>query len=171
MAYATRADIETSFGVQLTGMVVDHGQNVIEDAEDALTALVDAGADQVDIDAAQATLDLAIANKEPNADATIQRNLDSAAATIDGYIKPRYTQVWTTPPPMLRMLNEIIAVYWMALAADWRTDEMKERYTQALDTLKKIRDGDINLSGGETEEPLTTPTQTGTIVLGRWNRQ
>ncbi len=170
MPYATRDDIEATYGVQITQMVVDHGLNVIEDAEDTLNDLVSAGADQVDIDNAQDALDLAIANKEPSAEATITKNLEIGAAKIDGFIKARYPHVWTTPPTLLKTLNETIAVYWMALAADWRTDEMKERYKDALETLADIRDGKIDLTGGETQDETVEPVQTGLITLGKWSR-
>lgn len=172
MAYATRENIEETYGEQITQMVIDHGLNAIEEAEDELQELNDAGASAEDIAAAEAILASAVANLDANTEATITRNLNSAADTIDSYIVSRYPQEWVTPPGLLRTLNETIAVYWMSLSADWRTDEMKERYNEAIKTLQGIRDAKIDLTGGvavEVEIPATPST--GLITMSRWNRQ
>lgn len=171
MAYATKADIETKYGDQITTMIVDHGRDLIELAEDDLNDAIANNQPQSIIDDLTLALTDAQANLQTNADETIDRNLTDAQGFIDGYIKARYPRDWVTLPPLLRSLNVDIAVYYMSLSADWRTDEMKERHKQAVKSLEEIRDGLIDLIGEMVaSEEETTVTYTGGIGIGNWVR-
>lgn len=171
MAYATKADIEIKYGDELTEMVVDHYREATEQAEDALNAAIEAGQDQSIIDSLTATYTAAQASEQTKADATINQNLTDAAARIDGYIKTRYPYTWTTPPSLIKSINIDLAVYEVALSADWRTDEMAKRAKTAVETLEMIRDGLISLTDGETEDETAPAGTTGPMIYGTWSRR
>ena len=173
MVYATREDIEVKYGKDLTTMIADHGLSIVEIAEDEMNDAIANSQPQEIIDTKTLTYTTALANYQAEADATIDNNLDDGAATIDAYVKSRYPRAWVTPPTLFKPLNIDLAVYELALAADWRTDEMRDRYDRAIKTLEQIRDGFIDLDGvmEELEEGESEAINTGWFMIGSWKRK
>ena len=171
MAYATKADIEIKYGDQITTMIVDHGYDLVELAEDNLNNAIENSQPQTIIDQLTSAYTDAQATYQTKADNTVDTNLEDAAGVIDGYIKARYPRSWITVPSLLRPPNVDIAVYYMSLSADWRTDEMEARYKIAIETLEGIRDGLIDLQGEmEPLEDGETGAVSGGIRIGTWVR-
>lgn len=173
MAYATKADIEIKYGKDLTTMVADHGLSLVEIAEDEMNEAIAASQPVEVIDAKTLSYTTALADYEAEADATITQNLDDGASLIDSYVRSRYPRAWDTVPSRFKPLNIDLAVYELALAADWRTDEMRIRYEMAIKTLEQIRDGLIDLDGvmEELEEGETEAINTGGFMIGSWTRK
>lgn len=78
-------------------------------------------------------------------DAVVTKGLDSASALIDGYISARYSLPLPTIPQFLRELCVDIAIYRMALTHGRRTEEMRQRYEDAILMLKDISTGKAGL--------------------------
>lgn len=171
MAYATKTDIEIAYGKGLTTMIIDHGQDLIEDAQDSLDDATNTNQPQTIIDDLTTALIDAQNHQLTAAETTIQSNLDAAASIIDSHIKSRYPRAWTVVPVLLKSINVDIAVHRMSLSADWRTDEMTSRYKIAKKYLEDIRDGLLDLIGEmEASEDSTAPAVTGGISIGQWVR-
>lgn len=77
-----------------------------------------------------------------------ERALTDATAEIDGYLAARYRLPVTDTPRVLSVLCTDIARY--RLQKGVATDQARQRYEDALGTLKQIARGEINL-------PLATP--------------
>ena len=173
MVYATREDIEVKYGKDLTTMIADHGLSIVEIAEDEMNDAIANSQPQEVIDAKTLTYTTALANYQTEADATIDQNLDDGAALIDDYLRSRYPRPWAVVPTRLKAINVDLAVYELALAADWRTDEMTTRYERAIKLLESIRDGLVDLDGEmeELEEGETEAINTGGFMIGSWKRK
>lgn len=171
MAYATKADIEQTYP-DITLLVADQQENIVQDAEDALNDAIDANQPQTIIDDLTTAYTDAQNTAQTKADAVIDQHLVFAKDEIDLYIKSRYPRNWVTVPSTLKRLSVDIAVYKMPIEADWRTVEMEKRYKLALDTLDKIQNGTLDLHDGEMEvlEDDLTPAVTGSITVGQWVR-
>lgn len=170
MAYATKADIEQTYP-EITVLVVDQQENLVQDAEDALNDAIAVSQPQSIIDDLTAAYTDAQNTAQTNADAVINQHLEFAKDEIDLYIKSRYPRPWVTVPSTLKRLSVDIAVYKMPIEADWRTDEMEKRYKFAIETLEKIQKGMLDLHDGEmeaTEEE--TLVNTGGLQTGTWAR-
>lgn len=171
MAYATKADIEQTYP-DITLLVADQQENIVQDAEDALNDAIEANQPQNLIDGLTTAYTDAQNTAQTKADAVIAQHLLFAKDEIDLYIKGRYPRDWVTVPSTLKRLSVDIAVYKMPIEADWRTDEMEKRYKLALDTLDKIQNGILDLHDGEMGvlEDGSTPAVTGGISIGQWVR-
>lgn len=172
MAYATKADIEQTYP-EITILVVDQQENLVQDAEDALNDAIAANQPQSIIDGLTAAYTDAQNTAQTNADAVIDQHLSFAKDEIDLYIKSRYPRTWATVPSTLKRLSVDIAVYKMPIEADWRTDEMEKRYKFAIETLEKIQNGMLDLHDGEMEaleEDEEIPINTGGMQIGTWAR-
>lgn len=77
--------------------------------------------------------------------ASIEAALDAASAEIDTYLGIRYTVPLASAPPYIRQICVDITVYRLALDIAPRTEEMRLRYVDAINYLKAIADGKINL--------------------------
>jgi phage gp36-like protein len=171
MSYATKSDIEAKYGGQITEMIADHGFDLVELAETAMNDAIAADQSQTIIDDLETAYLAQQATYQTDADNTIDTNLEDASGFIDGYIKTRYPRNWIGTPPLLRSLNVDIAVYYMSLSADWRTEEMKVRYDAAVKTLENIRDNLVDLLGEmEPAEDEETVIVSGGIGVGSWVR-
>ena len=71
--------------------------------------------------------------------------LDAASAEIDTYLGTRYTVPLTTVPPYIRQICVDITVYRLALDVGPRTEEMRLRYQDAIEYLKSISAGSMDL--------------------------
>jgi phage gp36-like protein len=95
--------------------------------------------------------------------------LDAASAEIDTYIGNRYTVPLTAPPPYIRQVCVDITVYRLALDVGPRTDEMRLRYKDAIEYLRDVSKGTIDLpvTGGTDPGGGTgNPAGTGARVIG-----
>lgn len=101
--------------------------------------------------------------------AAVARALASAKGEIDTFLHVRYTLPLTEVPEHLKTLCIDIAVYRLALSAAVMTDEVKERYKNAIDTLKLIAAGKAALVFAPVAPaPGETPLPSGpqAIVVG-----
>lgn len=97
--------------------------------------------------------------------------LESSSAEIDTYLGMRYVVPLETPPPYIKQVCVDITVYRLALDIGPRTEEMRLRYKDAIDYLKMVSKGEIDLpvtsggSGGSTPGS-SNGVGTGARVLG-----
>lgn len=82
----------------------------------------------------------------------VEAALDAASAEIDTYLGNRYTVPLVAPPPYIRQVCVDITVYRLALDVGPRTEEMRLRYKDAIEYLRAVAKGDIDLplTGGST---------------------
>jgi phage gp36-like protein len=94
--------------------------------------------------------------------------LQSASDEIDTYLGGRYTVPLETPPPYIRQICVDIAVYRLALDIGPRTEEMRLRYTDAINYLKSLAKGDLDLpvTGGEGGGGSGTGAGTNARIIG-----
>jgi phage gp36-like protein len=173
MAYAAKEDIEQTYP-EITTLVNDQSENIVQDAEEALNNAIAASHPQSIIDDLTTAYTDAQNTAETKANAVISQHLDFAQDEIDLYIKSRYPRTWVTVPSTLKRLSVDIAVYKMPIEADWRTDEMEKRYKLAIETLEKIQNGMLDLHDGEMEaleEDEIAPINTGAMQIGSWVRR
>jgi len=78
-------------------------------------------------------------------DAKVTRGLEAATAEIDSYIADRYPLPLSTTPDVLRNMCVDIATYKLSQTADALTDEIRERYKDAIKWLDKVNTGKISL--------------------------
>lgn len=94
----------------------------------------------------------------------IDRALDDASAEIDGYIGRVYDLPLVEPyPVLLRRLACDVAIYRMSGTIAPLTDEKRRRYDDALRTLERIAEGDMDIGlgvGGEAQA-VTSPVEHG----------
>lgn len=74
-------------------------------------------------------------------DAKIARALDSASGVIDGYLSVRYSLPLPTTPATLKDACVAIAVYRLASDPGALTDDMRQRYEDAIAFLKDVAKG------------------------------
>jgi phage gp36-like protein len=95
--------------------------------------------------------------------AVLQTAQQDAYDTINGYIQGRYDIPLATPPNAILLAESDLARYF--LYDDNTTEVIKRRYDAALDYLKSIRDGKINL-GPVGGAPAPSPVGTPQVVTG-----
>lgn len=71
--------------------------------------------------------------------------LEKAAAEIDSYIGDRYPLPLATVPARLRDICVDIATYKFSQTADVLTDEIRQRYDDAVKWLDKVSSGRVSL--------------------------
>jgi phage gp36-like protein len=76
--------------------------------------------------------------------AVVTRALDDTDAMIDGYLFGRYALPLAAPPPVLRDLAQVIAIY--KLHRDSASDKITADYNGALKTLALIANGTVRLN-------------------------
>lgn len=99
--------------------------------------------------------------------AAIARALSAASDEIDSHIGVRYGLPLAAVPGMLRQLAVDIACYRLAQTADVLTEELRQRYEDAVALLRRIAEGKATLvfppaepgDGGEGEEPADNSPQ------------
>ena len=77
--------------------------------------------------------------------------LEDADAVINGYLASKYALPLTTVPPMLEILACDIARYRLASVINV-TEQIKDRYDQAITYLEKVARGTISLGVDSTGE-------------------
>lgn len=92
--------------------------------------------------------------------AAIARALTSASDEIDSHVAVRYPLPLAAVPGILRQLAVDIAVYRLAQTADVLTEEIRQRYEDAIAHLRRIAEGKAALvfppiAPGEGEEGET----------------
>lgn len=92
--------------------------------------------------------------------AVLGRALADADAEIDAYLGSRYTLPLTSLPPVLPRMAADIARY--RLYDDRATDSVRERYSDALKTLRDIASGLVKLDAGVTPVPVA-PTSVAVV--------
>jgi len=75
----------------------------------------------------------------------IDRALQGADEICDAYLSSQYTVPVTPVPGIVRTCAINIAVYNIALGVTTRTTEMRQRYEDAIEHLKRIAKGDVGL--------------------------
>ena len=70
--------------------------------------------------------------------------LAAASSLIDSHLK-NYPRPIPNPPEFIRQTCIDIAVYWTANTADLVSDEMRKRFDDARETLKRISNGEIDI--------------------------
>jgi phage gp36-like protein len=105
--------------------------------------------------------------------AVVQRGLDSAQGLIDGALEGKYTLPLNGTSNLLRELAIDIAVYKICLVRSVRTNEMRQRYDDAMSILDKIAAGKQGIaltppsdgSGtGTGTAPGSAPTMVGRSI-------
>ncbi|PJN94870.1 DUF1320 domain-containing protein [Amaricoccus sp. HAR-UPW-R2A-40] len=90
--------------------------------------------------------------------AAITRALTAAADEIDSHLAVRYPLPLASTPGILRQLSVDVAVYRLAQTADVLTEEVRQRYEDAVAHLRRLAEGKAALvfppsAPGEGEEP------------------
>ena len=100
--------------------------------------------------------------------------LDDASSEIDTYLAGRYALPLDPAPKMLTGLCCDIARYRLCGGETVMTDEIRQRYKDAVSFLKLVASGDVTLganAAGVVAEPANSiQFVTGTRVFGRENR-
>jgi len=94
-------------------------------------------------------------------DAVLTRAIDDAGATIDGYLKVRYTLPLSTTPPLLRALAQDLIFY--RLHVHGAPEEARDRNRDAIRQLEGLSKGTLRLdvAGAEPAAPGERPQVTG----------
>ena len=133
MPYATQSDLETRFGATEIRQLGDRGAADPEDEE---------------------------AEPVPSAAEVIDAALDDASQEIDGYIAVRYTLPLSETPALLTRLCCDIARY--RLWSDDATDQIRQRYEDAVTLLTRLSSGSVQLGLSATD--ATSPATPGSRV-------
>jgi phage gp36-like protein len=83
----------------------------------------------------------------------IQAAIDAAGGIIDAYLTTKYTLPIANPPQILKQLCIDIVVYRLALFPVSRTDEMRQRYEDAISFLKQLASGTAALPLSNIVDP------------------
>lgn len=83
--------------------------------------------------------------------AAIDRALNDATATVDGYVSARHSLPLAIVPPLLRALAMDLAIHRLALRPGHMTDEIEARAKEARKTLEAIGAGRSGLGLPSTE--------------------
>ncbi len=97
--------------------------------------------DLADAYGADRVLMLATKDDGTRDEAKIARALDSASGVIDGYLSVRYSLPLPTTPATLKDACVAIAVYRLASDPGALTDDMRQRYEDAIAFLKDVAKG------------------------------
>lgn len=93
---------------------------------------------------------------EPD-EAAIEKALESASGTIDSYLSGRYTLPLSDPPIQLRTIAIDIALYqMMRLRSQGDIEDARKRYEDAIDFLKMVAKGVVNI-GPATDPESSEP--------------
>ncbi len=84
-------------------------------------------------------------------EAAIEKALADAAQEMDPYLAVKHTLPLVDPPELLVRLSVDIALYRMVSDALGNTEERRQRYDDAVKTLKSIASGTMVLDIEETE--------------------
>lgn len=86
-------------------------------------------------------------------DVWIEEALKTADAEINGRLSRRYVLPLLTVPDMLRAIAITIAFYWLADRDQQATNLLEERYQRAIDQLKEIASGKLDLGLPTPDQP------------------
>jgi len=117
---------------------------------------------------AEALITLADRDGDGVADAElVERALGDATAEIDSYLAGRYTLPLPTVPVVLVRLACDLAVY--RITSDYGrglTDEIRQRFEDAISWLKRAASGDVSLGLPPQQEPAQATSVPG-LVSGK----
>lgn len=99
-------------------------------------------------------------------DAVLQQALADAAAEIDGYLAGRYSLPFAAAPKVLTGYACDIARYRLCGSAAMVTDDIRDRYRDAVRFLEHVGAGKISLGGMPTGEVATTSDNSVQMVTG-----
>lgn len=88
----------------------------------------------------------------------MDRCIADASAEMDGYIGQRYTLPLPTAPAWAMQICGDIAIYRGARAADALTNELRQRYEDAIAFLRNVAKGAAGLGLAPVDEPQTGDT-------------
>lgn len=88
-------------------------------------------------------------DNEVSQDNATNTALESAAAEIDGYLSARYSLPLSTSPQVLKRPNIDIAAYVLANTASRASEELRDRYEDAIAFLKRLANGTAGLGKDE----------------------
>lgn len=89
---------------------------------------------------------------------TVTRAIDDASALIDGYLSGRYALPLSQVPRTLATLCVDIAIYRMARSPDLLTEDIRQRYEDALKFLRDIAAGKAGLGLSEPAPEASSET-------------
>ena len=159
-AYATIGDIRAKYGPDLLERIPDYYEDGIQALRDQILVESDPAAKSV---LEQQLSDL-MAEARLKTDEHVQENLEAGARELDLFIPPSDR---ARIPGWLKAANIDIAVYYLALSADWRTDEMTVRYERIRKSLEMIQEGKLDI---QDEDPSIAAVPAGGVVAGRMIR-
>jgi phage gp36-like protein len=129
--------------------------------------------DIVEIYGEQALHDVAPLNEDGTVrESSVNAALVRATAEVEIYLASRYETPLIEVPMHLTQITVDIAMYRMALNLGQQTIEHRQRYDDAINTLKLIATGKANIGIGlDTEDDLPTPApnrraKTGFLLRG-----
>lgn len=93
--------------------------------------------------------------------------LNQASVTIDAYLSARYALPLTVVPELLVGICGDIARYKLCGSGVTETEEVRNRYKDALKTLELIRDGKINIGLANTGQAPAESASVEVIGGGR----
>lgn len=99
-------------------------------------------------------------------DSVLQQALADAAAEIDGYLAGRYPLPFATAPKVLTGHACDIARYRLCGSSAMVTDDIRDRYRDAVRFLEHVAAGKISLGGMPTGEVATTSDNSVQMVTG-----
>lgn len=156
MSYATVTDMLTRFDAEELAQRADRGKPRLVDA--SMLSVLAAGGDMSGYTAPEQTACAAAVS-------IIQRAIDDAQNTVNGYISGRYSAPLADPPPLLNQVVCDIARFF--LYDDQVTETIDHRYSSAIDWLKGVSNGKISIgplpagteapTGGAAEMSSTAP--------------
>lgn len=100
-------------------------------------------------------------------DAVMQSKLKQASAEIDGYLAGRYPLPWQDVPGVLVSRCCDIARYMLCGSGTQCTEEIRERYLDAIRYLERVADGRITLGRLPSGEVVQSGTTTSFVSAGR----
>lgn len=81
--------------------------------------------------------------------ARLEAFIEEADSEIDAYISRRYTVPLATVPAMIRRFSTVIVKWYLHNRRIWTKDEnVKGEYEDVIAKLEAIRDGDMDIPGG-----------------------
>lgn len=130
-------------------------------------------ATQIDIDTIYSTDALFVADRDGDGSvdvAAVDQALASASAEIDGYLAVRETLPLTGTHDILVQFCVDIALYRLAVAGTAMTETHRERYEDAISSLKDFASGKMRLvypvDPNATDPAVTDPSPSPIVVGG-----
>lgn len=95
----------------------------------------------------------------------LESAMQQANSRIEGYIAARYTLPLQTVPPFLEAIACDMARYYAHTGAMAENSPIKTRYEDAIETLKEIKKGAMQIGGSPTGEAAPVQSSNNAIVM------